>query len=581
MVVKCLIEDISHRNLCTLVSFIMACRLFYLVGSPTLYKAAALRHPYLLAWAAETNNMAVLRHLLDAGQDPDTVFWPPHRIEGRYLPWGERCCQTYGPQHHVSISPFPHEDEKHEPAYMFRRFYMIPDSSLQRAMAETANPKFKSFCTDAAERGGHPFLGFATLRGSHPQPMRKGSRPWVINGASPNWRHVRRRARNSTYVSALHNAAAQGYVDAMRLLLERGATMEIAAPTLCACKHLNFNGCGPMSFIMIPDSPQEILDYNQRRWRCRDGMGFLWTPLHLAICQGQLKSVEFLLSQGAQYLSETRHQLPYQTALHQAATISPAQTGIVDYLVTLPRFQALLTEGNSHGVTPLWNAYLGGREDNMRLLLQHGADIDATVCPTGRRTSRSNTFTMLYHACAEGRLDMARVLLDLGASATPVFLTSTSFLDTEVLHTNGQSGPFPMRALDILVAALSRGRRYCDENTVSRAADVINALVTASGGLVPSPKVDTGEAPSQDPLLVATRGCNLPLLKLLQSHPTFGAYDVNEDDVDEAIKDGITLCTQMHRYGFLLAYPASGTGPKTVAELWREAIREHKKARIG
>ncbi|KAK0738859.1 ankyrin repeat-containing domain protein [Schizothecium vesticola] len=506
MVVKCLLEDISHNNLCALVSFIMACRLFYLVGLPTLYKAAARRHPYLLAWAAETNNMAVLRHLLDAGQDPDTVFWPPHRIEGYWLTWGQRCCQTYGPQYDLPIWPVPHEDEKHEPAYIFRRFYMIPDSPLQRAMAETANPKFKSFCTDAAERGGHPFLGFATLRGSHPQPMRK-------------------------------------------------------------------------------DSPQEILNYNQRRWRCRDGMGFLWTPLHLAICQGQLKSVKFLLSQGAQYLSETRHQLPYQTALHQAATISPAQTGIVDYLVTVPRFQALLTAGNSHGVTPLWNAYLGGREDNMRLLLQHGADIDATVCPTGRRTSRSNTFTMLYHACAEGRLDMARVLLDLGASATPAFPARAVLLDTGVLRTNGHPGPFPMRALDMLVAALSESNRCGDDAiAVSRASNVINALVTASGGLTAAPKVDPGEAPAaQDPLLIATRGYNFPLLDVLLRHPSFklGAYELDEGDVDEATKHGTALYMRLRQEGRIPAYPTSAGGTETVAQLWRDAIREHEEARIG
>lgn len=538
MIAQCLIEDIGHRDLQALVSFIMACRLFYLVGSPMLYKAAARRHPYMLAWAAETNNMAVLRRLLNAGLDPDTVFWPPRRIEGYWLPWKERCCHKYGPKHWEI--PKDHRDEKHNSAFIFCHFYMIPDETLQRAMYETAEPKFTSFCTDAADLGGHPFLGFATLRGSHPPPIRRKTKPWVLNGNSPKWRQVRGRGRNTIYISALHNAAARGHVDAMRLLLERGATIDIAAPTLCDCKHLSFDKSGPPPFEMVPDSPQELTRYNQRWWWHRGGMGFFWTALHLAICQGQLESVRFLLSQGARYLSETRRHLPYQTALHQAAAISPATTGITAHLLTLPEFSALLTTaGNAHGITPLWTAYLGGREDNMRLLLQHGASIDATVCSAGRRTPRSNTFTMLYHACASGRLDMARLLLRLGASATPEFMVPKVLLDTTVLGTDDHDGPFPMRALDILVAALSSGGRHGEDGaTVRRAQDVVNALVTAGGDIRADWKVEPGEAPSQDPLLVATRGFNVQLLEVLLHHPAFARYCIDEDDIHQATKKG-------------------------------------------
>lgn len=573
MVAQCLIEDISHCNLQALVSFIMACRLFYLVGFPMLYKAAARRHPYMLAWAAETNNMAVLRRLLDAGLDPDTVFWPPRRTEGYWLPWKERCCHKYGPKY-WDISK-DHRDEKHNSAFIFRHFYMIPDGTLQRAMHETAEPKFTSFCTDAADLGGHPFLGFATLRGSHPLAIRRGSKPWVINGTSPNWRQVRGRGRNTIYISALHNAAARGHVDAMRLLLERGATIDIAAPTLCNCNHLSFDKSGPPPFAMVPDSPEELTQYNRRRWWYRNGMGFFWTALHLAICQGQLESVRFLLSQGARYLSETRRHLPYQTALHQAAAISPAATGILAHLLTLPEFSALLTTaGNAHGITPLWTAYLGGREDNMCLLLHHGASLDATVCSAGRRTPRSNTFTMLYHACASGRLDMARLLLRLGASATPEFMAPKVLLDTTVLGTDGHDGPFPMRALDILVAALSRGGRHGEDGAiVQRAEDVVNALVTAGGDIPADWKVEAGEAPSQDPLLVATRGFNVPLLDVLLRHPAFARYCIDEDDIYQATKEGNAF--------FMRNRGAEGgerwaRGLGTVGQAWYRAIRTRK-----
>lgn len=573
MVAQCLIGDISHLNLRALVRFIMVCRLFYIVGSPILYKAAALRHPYMLAWAAETNNMAVLRRLLDAGMDPDTVFWPPRRIERYRMSWKDRCCRTYGPKYWDM--PVPHQDEKHQAGYIFWHFYMISDAELYYTMQE-AQPKFTVFCTNAADLGGHPFLGFATLKGSHPLPVRRGSKPWVINKSSPNWRQLQKRGRNTLYISALHNAAAHGHVDAMRLLLERGATIDVAAPTLCNCNHLSFQKSGPPPFEMVPDSPEELTQYNQRRWLYRNGLGYLWTALHLAICQGQLASVRFLLSQGARYLSETRRHLPYQTALHQAAALSPAATGIVAHLLTLPEFSALLpTAGNAHGITPLWTAYLGGREDNMRLLVHHGASLDATVCSAGRRTPRSNTFTMLYHACASGRLDMARLLLRLGASATPEFMVPQVLLDTAVLGTDDHDGPFPMRALDILVAALSRGGRHGEDGaTVRRAEDVVNALVTAGGDIPADWKVEAGEAPSQDPFLVATRGFNVPLLELLLRHPAFARYCIDEDDVYQAVKEGNAFV--MRNRGADGGGHMWARGLGTAGQAWYRAIRQRK-----
>src|SRR5688500_3746638 len=91
MIANYLVENVSHHNIRSAVAFVKTCRIFYYVGVPALYKAAALRHPYLLAWAAETINLTVLRRLLDAGLDPDTVHWP---WRSTWRP--RRCCDPYG-----------------------------------------------------------------------------------------------------------------------------------------------------------------------------------------------------------------------------------------------------------------------------------------------------------------------------------------------------------------------------------------------------------------------------------------------------------------------------------------------------
>jgi hypothetical protein len=63
-----------HADIAQLAAFVLVCRRFHQAGNPILYAKAAVRHPYLLAWAAETRNAAVVIRLLDAGMTPNVRF---------------------------------------------------------------------------------------------------------------------------------------------------------------------------------------------------------------------------------------------------------------------------------------------------------------------------------------------------------------------------------------------------------------------------------------------------------------------------------------------------------------------------
>ena len=145
----------------------------------------------------------------------------------------------------------------------------------------------------------------------------------------------------------------------------------------------------------------------------RDGQGG-WTPLHLAVAEGQTEVVRVLVGAGADLTARTEH---HRTPLHVALQFSP------DLVPLLLELGAVLdapsaaylddvaswTGNSSSGTRPTdrasgadllsWAA-LGGAAATARLLLERGADADGGA----------------LHAAASGsRLELVRLLLDAGA----------------------------------------------------------------------------------------------------------------------------------------------------------------------
>jgi ankyrin repeat protein len=145
----------------------------------------------------------------------------------------------------------------------------------------------------------------------------------------------------------------------------------------------------------------------------RDGQGG-WTPLHLAVAEGQEEIVRLLVAAGADLTARTEH---HRTPLHLALQFSPdlvplllesgavldapsaAYLDDVDELTRQLDDGAELTDPRS-GVDLLSWAALGGASSTARLLLDRGADADGGA---------------LHAASSEGQLDLVRLLLAAGA----------------------------------------------------------------------------------------------------------------------------------------------------------------------
>jgi ankyrin repeat protein len=142
----------------------------------------------------------------------------------------------------------------------------------------------------------------------------------------------------------------------------------------------------------------------------RDG----WTPLHVAVAEGQAAIVDLLLAAGADVSTETEHgRTPMHVALEFCRDlVAPlvAHGAVIDgpsaaYLDDVDRLAGALDDGAKptdtvSGFDLLSWAAFGGATGAARLLLDRGADADSGA---------------LHAAARGGHLELVQVLLDAGA----------------------------------------------------------------------------------------------------------------------------------------------------------------------
>ncbi|KAH8733683.1 ankyrin repeat-containing domain protein [Ilyonectria robusta] len=303
----------------------------------------------------------------------------------------------------------------------------------------------------------------------------------------------------------IHVAASKGRIDMIEILLEKGASVDAFSWGLCLCRpHLPIEAFSDSRAV----EDEELEDLH----------GGGWTPLHVAICHGQVEAAKYLVKRGASNVIYQGIDFELDvtgfddevnpdasmfrlTAMHHAAKHN--QVELLQFLKDA-KIQAYVDAEGPFMGTPLFQAIWYGHWDTVvPWLLKNGADIDARLIET--------RLTPLMMACFSRRFDDASRLIDLGASVSTMSIHQFSILHLIL-------GPGQLR-FDEYGEAQEPERA---KSTVSE-AEIITKFI-AHGFPVNAREALLGLTP----LMVAGSSCNLAAMKALID----GGADVNALDHD-------------------------------------------------
>ena len=197
------------------------------------------------------------------------------------------------------------------------------------------------------------------------------------------------RAVNRSGSTALHLAAARGYTAVARLLLDHGASIQaLDGSGSTPLEEAAWKGFAEMCALLL-DRGALVNALNPETGK---------SPLNEAASNGHLAAARLLLARG---VDPSLADKSGATPLQNAARLNDGD------IVSI-----LLTGKNSISAADLLdNAVLEGQSEIARLLIEHGADVNAP----GKSGS-----TPLGDAALKGRLELARLLLSRGARVDAV-----------------------------------------------------------------------------------------------------------------------------------------------------------------
>ncbi|OTA68114.1 ankyrin [Hypoxylon sp. EC38] len=421
------IEDLS--------AFSRSCRAIHTIVTPSLYRLVK-DEAGLMCWAVDEGQEGTVAHLLAAGANPN-IAW----VQSCSRSAGLRLLETCRPFMRPSSSGSSHEAESPQdetdlpidsPSPVFPLDEDEDDDSLILFPSdEDEDDDSLLLLSDEDEEDGSSHVG-------NTEP---GTGRFDL--------------ASQYYWTPLHIASRWGNNDIINLLLRYGADVNAFSRGFCDC-HLP------------KETPQPLIG-------SINSIAPIWTPLHTAICHGHEESARLLICRGASTNvsprslgSDTRH----VTALHTAC-----------YSDTISICRFLINEGyqpdvdvqDHTGSTPMSYAYFAGSWASIDFLMETGASLNANLGP----------FTLLKHACYEGRFAEALRFIELGVDIDASFEHSggtESILHCCCMPRRGNVNPYYHResSQEYLRAEILRALIKAGANLEARDRDSMTPLIKAS-----------------------------------------------------------------------------------------------------
>lgn len=313
--------------------------------------------------------------------------------------------------------------------------------------------------------------------------------------------------------TALHYAAELGFKTVAETLINHGATVNAQ----------NAHGKTPLQLTAEKGfkAVAELLLSHQADVQIKDSEGV--TALQTAVRAGNRAIVELLLANKADVNSTDAHGW---TALATAA-----QNGNIGIMELLLAAKANVNSANDYGVTPLIAAsFAPAHLDAARLLLEHGAGVNARIAQT---SSYTTGYTALHLAIAHNNDQLLEQLLDHKADVNiPVDYLDNSNIrgSTPLIMATYKSEPDIVRLLLDHQADPNRISQtgatplhWAAGQNVQKDWKVIAELLLTHGA-----EVNARDEKGQTPLHWAVRNNNRGLVELLLAHHA----DVNARDND-------------------------------------------------
>jgi len=192
--------------------------------------------------------------------------------------------------------------------------------------------------------------------------------------------------------SPLHAASSKGHLETVRILLDRGADVDIATSYLNRTPLCTAHHHGHLKVMQL------LLDYGAN---VNVRYGRLGLLSHYALFEGKAEVVRLLMH----YKADVNAISPYRnlnwTSLHFASIFGHAKAAEV-----LLEHGAYTNALNKNGQTSLHEAARSGHLEIVRLLLMHGADLHIQA---------KDGQTPLQAAISNGRTETVQLLLEYGA----------------------------------------------------------------------------------------------------------------------------------------------------------------------
>ncbi|KAI0470260.1 ankyrin repeat-containing domain protein [Xylaria cf. heliscus] len=397
------LQDLGTRDLAAIAA---TCRGYYILANPLLYrKEVENSKSYTFYDAAASGNIGRLQRLIDAGFDVNQIWFCPFkgpRFEDIKIMdrWRKGSCAKSEVIQHRKVASERQEKEANTRYYQSARYI-----SSQETDEETDD-------SDGSEADDSDDSETADSN------LEKEK----TNSWSPNFLGATRGLVDvdlAYYWTALHLAVANGRHDTVSFLINKGAEIDSPSKGFCECRQV-----------------KAYVNYNADTTNLP-----VWSPLHVAICRGNLKIARLLLAHGASVVveidgyvesmgvfdgasadfSEGTDEAYWEirgryrcTALHLAC-YHGAHT-LVKSLIQ-DGYQSDLEAKDGLGQTPLAYAFLAGQFDCIIPYLQSkGGDINTIPWPSASICSGS----LLLIACHAYQYPDALRLIELGADVNSV-----------------------------------------------------------------------------------------------------------------------------------------------------------------